>query len=690
MCAVVLGACSSKSDPGNTPESIPDVSQAQQLEQEVVPEQEVGFDFSFSALLSQRIETDSPNFLNDFSTQVNLINGSMQVDNLDDGTSESYAWTVNLDENDLANVQSLRTLQLKPGNYAFFLVLGSDGNQYVGETIFAVTDGAQELIPMIIRPVIGGQLIETNLVATLVDFEFNYSQSELAGAGLSDPSVGISIDGGTEVIFDVDPATGLSEHMNLNLSPGVYDIALRLYEAGAQVGKSVDGAGLDISITPGFDVSLDIVPLSGEVGVALAVEGGDAVFDVSVPNEVIEEAGGLANVEAVLTVVGATNALQEVTLDLNPASDGTSYLDTVTLSNMFFGDVDVELAFNELATSDSLGNCVGTVSLSDALNVFDCQLTLVRRSFVGGNILSSLGVTVIDESGAAVSGATISVDGVDVAITNSSAFSTPGYSKLLLTPGEHRIEASFGDDFGNNNYTAIPLNVDNIDLVLDKGVLLNDTFDGTATGSSVPVSYWYGGISQTSCPGTSHSGFLFLGSTFNDPATDWCERTAGVTSSNYQDSTIIDAGGFSVSVEIFPTSESNKEISIGVGGEVGSNPNNYNPLDSANALVTLNDNAVTIETFDGTELQSTTHAMPYIVDDVDKLTVYVETASFAAGASASIEIVINGDTSLTIPSASFEWDGGANHIQLVGAAGDPVAGSGTGYVYFDSLLIKPL
>jgi len=478
--------------------------------------------------------------------------------------------------------------------------------------------------------------------------------------------------------------------MNLNLLPGVYDIALRLYESGAQVGKSPDAAGAGISVTPGFDVSLDIVPLFGEVGVALVVEGGDALFDVSVPSEVIDEAGGVANLEAVLRVVGATNALQEVTLNLSLNDVDGNYVDAVTLTNMFFGGVNVELDFNEVATSESVGNCVGTVSLSDTLNNFDCQLTLVRRSFIGGNILSSLGLTVLDNFGAAVSGATISVNGVDVAITNSGAFSAPGYSKLILVPGEHLIEASFGDNFGASNYTAIPLDVDNLDLVLDRSILLSDDFTGLETGTSAPVSYWYGGISPINCPGIMSSGFLLLGSVYNDPVTDWCEGRTAVTSHSYTDASIINGGGFSVTVDIFQTVEVNKEISIGVGGEVGTDTNNYNPLDYANAMVTLTDNTVLIETFDGTGLQSITHAMPYLMDDVNRLTVSVETSDFSAGASGSIEIVINDDTSLSIPSENFEWDGGGNHIQVTGSAGNPVPGSGASYINFDSLLVKSL
>jgi len=681
-----LSACGKSSDTGveqngNANVGVPELGQAQPIGQEVA------FDLGFSAVLSQQIQATNPGIFDDF--QVNLLNGSMLVDNLDDSTSETFSWTVNLDESDLSNVQSLKTLQLKPGNYAFYLLLGDTENQYTGETIHTVTDGAAELIPMTIRPVIGQQITGVDLLDTLIDFKFSYSQSELASAGLADPSIGISIDGGTELIFDVDPATGLSEHMNLNLLAGVYDIVLRLYEGGAQVGKSADGAGVGISIAPGFDVSLDIIPLFGEVGVALAVEGGDATFEIIVPNEVIDEAGGVAGLEATLSVVGANNPLQEFTLNLSPDENGPGFKDIVTLTDMYFGDVNIELAFNDTTTSDNLGSCVDTVPLSSALTFFECKLTLTRRSLVGGNILSTLGVTVIDEGGAPVSGATISVDGADAAITNG-ATSTPGYSKLTLVPGSHQIEAVFGDQFGNTDYNALALGVGNIDLVLDKNVLLNDSFDGTQTGVAAPLTYWYGGISPSSCSGYVQSGFLFLGSIYNDPTTDWCEKSVAVTSHSFEDQAVLDSGGFSVSVDVYSATAANSEIMIGVGGELGNDPSNYDPMSSANALVSVTDNTLAIEAFDGTGFQTITHSIPYLVSEVSNLTISVTTPDFQDGTSGSVEIMINKDTALSIPAAGFIWDGGANHIQVVGAAGEPIAGSGTNYIYFDSLLVKPL
>jgi len=99
---------------------------------------------------------------------------------------------------------------------------------------------------------------------------------------------------------------------------------------------------------------------------------------------------------------------------------------------------------------------------------------------------------------------------------------------------------------------------------------------------------------------------------------------------------------------------------------------------------------VEIAVSDGSGFQTTTHTIPYLISEVTNVTVSVSTADFQAGTSGSISVLINEDVSLAIPADSFVWDGGANHIQVIGAAGEPVAGTGTGHIEIGSLLIETL
>jgi hypothetical protein len=453
--SIVLSAC------GNS-NSVPSIGQAQSEETE-----NVDFDFDLTALLDSVVPAGEP--LNDellLSDEASLMTGTMLVEDLDTNEVQSHSWTVNLDENDLANVTSLKSLVLEPAIYSFSLVLDRGEHQYAGTSVHTVEDGSQELVPMTIRPVIGDSQVTAEVVSELVDFRFSYSASQLGEAGLVDPSIGITIDQGSELVYELDPSTGLSEHMFLNLVPGTYDMSLRLFDTGNQVGKSVPDQGSDVPVSPGTNVTLDIVPLYGEVGLGLAVQGGSANITVQVPAEVVDEAGGLSNLQSILSVVGPENPLQEVALSL--VQVGADYEASVTLPEMYYGSLDFELAFSDIAGDEPLGTCVDSATLTRNQTLVECQLTLRTRSAIGGNLLSTVGLNVFGLDGAPVSGAVVSVDGEDIAITNSAIFSTPGYSKIYLNPGARNIVVRSGDSFGELSYTSVPLSVDNINITLDQ------------------------------------------------------------------------------------------------------------------------------------------------------------------------------------------------------------------------------
>ena len=144
---LMLTACGGSSNSNNDP----DIGQAQ-------PEatENVDFDFDLSALLDSVVP--SGEVLNDalfFNDEASLMTGTMLVEDLDSNEIETHSWTVNLDENNLSNVESLKSLVLEPSSYSFSLVLERGQHQYVGTSVHTVEDGSQELVPMTIRPVIG-------------------------------------------------------------------------------------------------------------------------------------------------------------------------------------------------------------------------------------------------------------------------------------------------------------------------------------------------------------------------------------------------------------------------------------------------------------------------------------------------------------------------------------------------------
>ena len=656
--------------------------------------QDVEFDFDVSALLDREIkptlQNDASVFSNDAAA---LMTGTMLVENLDTAETQSHSWTVNLDENDLTNVTSLKSLVLEPANYNFSLVLDRGEHQYVGTAVHSIEDGAQDLVPMIIRPVIGGSEVTTSIVGELVDFKFNYSETQLLDAGLAGPSIGITIDQGSELIFELDPVSGLSEHMFLNLIPGTYDMSLRLFDGGNQVGKSVPAQGFGVSVSPGNNVSLDIVPLYGEFGVGLAVDGGDAEVNVLVPAEVVNEAGGVSNLQAILSVVGFENALQELELPL--VQNGADYMAVVTLPGMYYGNLDFELAFNDIVANEPLGACVDNVTISRNNSTVDCKITLRTRSAIGGNILSTLGLNVFDVNGDPVSGAIISVDGEDVAITNSAAFSTPGYSKLFLKPGALDIRAREGASFGELSYTSVPLSVANLDVTLDQvdspSVLLQDSFDGTQNGVAAPMNYWMGSLAKGPVQGFFGGNSLFLGSRYNNTRSDWSWYTSALTQYNFIDQAITDAGGFLISADIVGGASSNSRASISIGGEIGADPLNFHPHLSQDVVVHIVDSQVLVEVFENAAIIDSFQvetSLPFSA--VQNVKLFVETSSFAAGSPGAVTVLINDNPSYDVPTASFTWDGGNNHIELRGSGGVAVNGSGTHHIEFGALEVSPL
>ncbi len=654
---LMLSAC------GGNSNNEPAIGQAQAQATE-----NVDFDFDLSALL-ETVVPGAP--LNDaiLFDDASLMSGTMLVEDLNSNEIETHSWTVNLDENNLSNVTSFKSLVLEPSSYSFSLVLDRGEHQYVGTSVHTVEDGSQELVPMTIRPVIGDSQVSTEVISELVDFRFNYNVEQLGDAGLIGPSIGITIDQGSELVFELDPATGLSEHMFLNLVPGTYDIDLRLFDAGRQVGKSVPNQGIGASVSPGTNVTLDIVPLYGEVGLGLAVNGGNANITIQVPAEIVEEAGDLSNLQTILSVVGPENPLQEVALALVPV--GANYEASVNLLEMYYGNLDFELAFSDIAEDEPLGTCLDSATLTRNQTIVECELTLRTRSAIGGNLLSTVGLNVFDVDGAPVPGAVVSVDGEDIAITNSATFSTPGYSKIYLNPGVRDIVVRNGGSFAELTYDSIPLSVDNLDITLDQieqqtPLLLADSFDETQSGIVTPMDYWFGCQAGGDVQGVIAGGSLLLGTQVYLTGS-LCPRTSAVTQHSFVDSPIADAGGFVVSVDVLAGGSTGSVIEIAIGSEIGNNPNHYTPALDSDFLFFVVDNSILLDTYNNGNHVRNTVSTGLPVSEINNIKLIVRTDSFAAGAPGTVNVLINDDTSLSIPTTSFNWDGGNNHIELGGS-----------------------
>jgi hypothetical protein len=430
----------------------------------------VGFKFDLPYHLEQ-VDAGGSALQNAFSAS-DVFVGTLTATNTDTSEVTNFDWSVYVDEVTLA-VQSNKTIVLDPGTYDFALLVHQGDHAYAGEALgVSIVDGT-DTIPLTLRPVIGDATTNVNVVARLIDFRFSYDPDEFAEADIVDPRIGILVDGGSEQIFTVDPVTGFSEYMYLNLIPGAHSFALRLYDGAIQRGKSIEEQE-HAEISPGVDLTMDLVALQGETTFFLEEEGGDAHFHFVIPKEIVEEAGGTSGLQALLHIVRTES-------DPDPADEqvltlvhsGEKYVAEVTIPGFQYETVTISLAFTDIDGDYPLASCHKVVELRPGSQTALCKVKLVRRAVIGGHLLATLGINVFTTDWEPVAGAVVRVNGEIVGITGSGTFCTPGYLRIFLRAGEYTIRADKAAKFGESSVTLAPLDVKNVDVILNQSTRYN-------------------------------------------------------------------------------------------------------------------------------------------------------------------------------------------------------------------------
>ena len=433
------------------------------------------------------------------------------------GDSTTIPWSVTIDDATLA-VTSITTGIVFPGTYEMTLVVSRGAQTYVGTAAgVEIVDGTNAF-DITLHPVIGDTNVDAYVATRLVDLRFSYPPTELAS--LTSPYMGILVDGGGEQVFELDPATGLSEYMFLNLPPGDHTLELRVYDERGQRGRSIPAQQAQ-NLQPGIPVSMDLVPLAGETVVTIDETTGDATFNFAIPTEVVDEAGGVDNLRTVLSVVGPANPTgHEVELALTDAV--TNYVASTTLPGFQFGAVTISLAFGDrngtpdAADDEPLGNCtVPSVTLSTPGTTVACAITLRRRSVIAGNLLALVGVNVYDQAGFAVPNAVVTANGEIVGVTGSGAFGTPGYLKFYhVAQSDVVIQAVSAELFktGGAVVTLAPLSVNNVTLVLNEAYVntltnILPSADDTEFEIALPFTFFHFGVPYAAV-GVATNGYL--------------------------------------------------------------------------------------------------------------------------------------------------------------------------------------
>lgn len=388
-----------------------------------------------------------------------LFLGELSARNVDTGQTSTFVWTVEVDTQTLT-ARSNRTVILKPGSYELALLVTTGNQQYAGTATAVIGDG-QNGVAMTLRPVIGNSIENVSVVSRASAFTLSYDPAELAG--VQSPQIGVVVDGGSETVLALNPSSGRSQTA-LNVTPGAHRISLRFYDAGLQVGRS-RAEQENVTISPGVDVAMDLVALQGESVFELTGTSGDARFSFAVPAEVVDEAGGAGNLRVQLAVVGPQNPFQERTLSVAQAAG--AFTASTTLSGIRYGDVSVSLSFVDVSTTPStlLGTCNQSLTLDSRTRAASCNVSLLRRAIIGGNLLGTVGIDVVDTAQQPVSGAVVSVGGTVLGITSGS-FGTPGYLRVFLRAGTHTLNVTSGGRQGSQTITVAPLSISNVRILL--------------------------------------------------------------------------------------------------------------------------------------------------------------------------------------------------------------------------------
>lgn len=417
----------------------------------------VGFEYSLDAVFGGNAEA----VIKSISAKgQNSFRGVLVAENLDYGVTQSVNWFAVIDEGNFT-IKSSKTTSFYPGNYNFYLTLTKGTHQYYGKTLDVdLTDGKLN-IPMVMKPVIGDSVADVDFTQVAA-LEFKYPADEFKG--ITAPKLGYSIDGGNETILSL--VNGANDTY-FNLSAGSHNIKLKLYDGSLQIGRSVT-AQEDVTVVLTEDLSIDIVPLYAESTFNLSLQGGDAKFVVTIPEEIKAEVGSSANLDVVLNVTSGVNGPKEVSLSLTDESNGT-VTGAYTFSGFRYDTVNLALTFKDKSNGDVIGtSAVENIVLSKNGSSITFSLEIIRRAVISGNLLAVLGINVFDANEFPVPNASIYINGELKGITGTGTFGTDGYLKLYSMKGNYTIKAVIDTRSAEQNVTLSSLGITGVDLFLNE------------------------------------------------------------------------------------------------------------------------------------------------------------------------------------------------------------------------------
>lgn len=358
----------------------------------------------------------------DSSTADYIYSGTMTAISNTNGNTSQTDWSIYLDQNG-HQVISNNTMSLIADSYTFTLSVYKDYLNYVGTTQGTITEGDNALI-MNLMPVIelnenyNTPVIDHTLISTLTRYEINF-----ANAG-SNYNLGISVNSQTEQIINLTNTQSVGGFY-LNLDAGPQQISLNLYDGMHLVGSSI-AAQENQYIEAGKSFNMDIAPILGITEFLLSKSGGDAQISLNIPSQVEMEVGGPGNLAGTIAITGNNNNIVEA-LNINGSTA------QATLTGVNYGDATLTINYIELDSGDIVATCSTNITLNKN-PTFSCDLRVRQPAFLEGQLISYLGLNVLDSNDEPINGAVITdMNQNVVGITGSYAFGTPGFANIIVT-----------------------------------------------------------------------------------------------------------------------------------------------------------------------------------------------------------------------------------------------------------------
>lgn len=388
---------------------------------------------------------------------VSYFEGTLTATNVATGESESFDWPVTAD--DAGQVTSEKTVTIEPGTYNFSLMVSRGSQQYTALlNDYLIEDEGEYRLNMDISPVIGDTIVNVDEITTLSRLKLEFPPEELVSVDA--PQIGFVVNG-VEQIYQINTTTGIAD-ITLNLEEGAHTYDVNLYNGNNLIARSRLGEQT-VDLVQGDDLIVELISLQADITVDFS-DLPNPRFIFNVPQEVVDHVGDINNLN-LLARISDGEHVQEVTLTIQE-EDGRYFAEHI-FEETENNDITAYVEFLDLTTgtAETIASCADSITVFD-INTMTCGIELSKDYVIGGNLLATLSINVLNQQKVAEAGATVFLDSKLIGITGEN-FGTPGFIKTHVKAGEeHTVLAVKGELSDMKTLTPTALEINNFDLIL--------------------------------------------------------------------------------------------------------------------------------------------------------------------------------------------------------------------------------